>query len=237
MRRNKKPQNINEEIDKIKKLIGFDISQNSHDVLSEQNTTPDLNCHWFLMDVPSLDGRIGELHLIQKKPSFWSLKKFSNVSDVTEFSVDTIVVPQKEEIQVTWVEDSQGKVDKEKIELVGKSLDGLDAYNKITSSDSNKYSGNLIYASDQIPSEYGTVRNYQYLVFTKLFLKESKTLPAWLENGKEVKMEKGATIDPDSYYIKKKLFSKPTYYYIGFKDNETYNNKINKCDKYDTGRY
>lgn len=231
MRRNKKPQNINEEIDKIKKLIGFDISQNSHDVLSEQNTAPDLNCHWFL----SLDD--GEIHLIQKKPSFWSLKKFSNLSDVTEFSVDTIIVPQIEEIQVTWVEDSQGKVDKEKIELVGKSLDGLDAYNKITSSNSNEYSGNLIYASDRRPSEYGTVRNYQILIFTKLFLKESKTLPAWLENGKEVKMEKGATIDPDSYYIKKKLFRKPTYYYIAFKDNETYNNKINKCDKGDKGRY
>ena len=50
-------------------------------------------------------------------------------------------------------------------------------------------------------------------------------------------MEKGASIDPDSYYIKKKLFGKPTYYYIGFDDDETYINKINKCDKYDTGRY
>jgi hypothetical protein len=221
-------------ISKIKRDL---IMEANKKLLNETEGGPDLNCNWFLTDVTSLDGRIGELHLIQEEPGFWHLYKYSNPNDDTDYTEDTIKVPQKEEIQVIWVEDSEGKVDKQKIELVGKSLDGLDAYNKITTSNSDKYSGNLIFASDQLPSKWGIARNYQYLHFTKLFLVESKTLPPWLENGKEVKMEKGASIDPDSYYIKKKLFGKPTYYYIGFDDDETYINKINKCDKYDTGRY
>lgn len=37
MRRGKSPQNINEEVNKMRRLMNFDISQNSHDVLSEQN--------------------------------------------------------------------------------------------------------------------------------------------------------------------------------------------------------
>jgi hypothetical protein len=221
-------------ISKIKRDL---IMEANKKLLNETEEGPELNCHWFLTNVTSLDGRIGELHLIQEEPGFWQLKKFSNPNDVTEFSVGTIIVPQKEEIKVIWVEDSEGEVDKQKIELAGKSLDGLAAYNKITTSNSDKYSGNLIFASDQIPSEWGIVRDYQYLHFTKLFLVESKTLPPWLENGKEVKMKKGVSIDPDSYYIKKKLFGKPTYYYIGFDENESYTNKINKCDRNDPGRY
>ena len=39
MRRGKSPQNINEELNKMRRLMNFDISQNSHDVLSEQNIT------------------------------------------------------------------------------------------------------------------------------------------------------------------------------------------------------
>ena len=39
MRRGKSPQNINEEVNKMRRLMNFDISQNSHDVLSEQNIT------------------------------------------------------------------------------------------------------------------------------------------------------------------------------------------------------
>lgn len=35
MRRGKSPQNINEELNKMRRLMNFDISQNSHDVLSE----------------------------------------------------------------------------------------------------------------------------------------------------------------------------------------------------------
>lgn len=35
MRRGKSPQNINEEVNKMRRLMNFDISQNSHDVLSE----------------------------------------------------------------------------------------------------------------------------------------------------------------------------------------------------------
>jgi len=222
---------------RISKMKRDLIMESNKKILNEVEGGPDLNCHWFLMDVTSLDGRIGELQLNQEKLGFWHLYKYSNPNDFTDYTEDTIKVPQKEEIQVIWVEDSEGEVDKQKIELAGKSLDGLAAYNKITTSNSDKYSGNLIFASDQIPSEWGIVRDYQYLHFTKLFLTESKTLPPWLENGKEVKMKKGASIDPDSYYIKKKLFGKPTYYYIGFDDNETYKNKINKCDKYDPGRY
>ena len=37
MRRGKSPQNINEELNKMRRLMNFDISQNSHDVLSESN--------------------------------------------------------------------------------------------------------------------------------------------------------------------------------------------------------
>ena len=37
MRRGKSPQNINEEVNKMRRLMNFDISQNSHDVLSESN--------------------------------------------------------------------------------------------------------------------------------------------------------------------------------------------------------
>lgn len=221
-------------ISKIKRDL---IMEANKRLLNEMDPGPELNCHWFLMNVNSLDGKLGDLQLIQENLGFWHLYKYSNPNDITEYTEDTIKVPQKEEIQVIWVEDSEGEVDTEKIELAGKSLDGLDAYNKITTSNSDKYSGNLIYASYQVPSEWGIVRDYQYLHFTKLSLVESKTLPPWLENGKEVKMEKGVAIDPDSYYIKKKLFRKPTYYYIKFDDNETYNNKINKCDKYDPGRY
>jgi hypothetical protein len=36
MRRGKSPQNINEEVNKMRRLMNFDISQNSHDVLSEK---------------------------------------------------------------------------------------------------------------------------------------------------------------------------------------------------------
>ncbi len=36
MRRGKSPQNINEELNKMRRLMNFDISQNSHDVLSEK---------------------------------------------------------------------------------------------------------------------------------------------------------------------------------------------------------
>lgn len=39
MRRGRSPQNINEEVNKMRRLMNFDISQNSHDVLSEQNIT------------------------------------------------------------------------------------------------------------------------------------------------------------------------------------------------------
>ena len=37
MRRGKSPQNINEEVNKMRRLMNFDISQNSHDILAEQN--------------------------------------------------------------------------------------------------------------------------------------------------------------------------------------------------------
>ena len=38
--KNRVPQNLKEEINKMKKLMGFDISQNSHDTLSEQVSVP-----------------------------------------------------------------------------------------------------------------------------------------------------------------------------------------------------
>jgi hypothetical protein len=50
-------------------------------------------------------------------------------------------------------------------------------------------------------------------------------------------MKNGAVINiNDSYFIEKKLFSKK-YYYAVIYDDEKYARSINKCDKYDSGRY
>lgn len=214
-------------IGKIKRDL---IMEANKKLLNEMDSGgPELNCHWFLTDVTSLDGKRGELHLIQEEPGFWRLKKFSNSNDVTEFSVDTIIVPQKEEIEVYWDKD------KERIELVGKSLDGLEAYNKIFRESNDKYSGKLIYATEQSPSKYGLNRDYQYLHFANVKLVESSKLLAWKKD--EVKMENGAILNDSSYFVKNNLFGKPTYYYIVFGENESYTNKINKCDRNDPDRY
>jgi hypothetical protein len=209
-------------ISKIKRDL---IMESNKRLLNETETGPDLStCDWFLMDVTFLDGKKGELHLTQEELGKWRIEKFSNKNDWTDFTEDSIEVPQESEIEVYWDKD------KERIELVGKSLDGLDAYNKILRENNDKYSGKLIYASEQSPSKYGLNRNYQYLQFTKVQLVESSQLPPWKTD--EVKMENGAILNDSSYFVKKELFGKPTYYFITLNDETEYSDLIKPCDKF-----
>jgi hypothetical protein len=198
-------------------------------LLNEVEGGPDLtNCHWFLMDVNYLDGKLGELHMYQVKKGFWRLRKYSDTNNLENFTEDSIEVPQKEEIEVMWDKD------KESLKLTGRSLIGLAAYNKIFRTNEDEYSGKIIYGSDQLPSEYGIVRNYQYLHVGEVRLVESKDEPIGLNDG--VKMKDGTVINiNNTYFIDKKLFSKK-YFYGAIFDDEKYATNVIKCDKYDTGR-
>jgi len=210
-------------IGKIKRDL---IMEANKKLLNESEDGPDLSsCHWFFIDVNYLDGKIGELHLTQKDKGYWFLEKFSNPQDLEQSIKDTIEVPQQNDIEVMW--DDERKA----IKLVGKSLIGLEAYNKILQTNEDEYSCKLIYATDQPPSKYGLIRDYQYLHFAKITLVDSKKEPIGITN--EVKMKNGAIINLESYFVDKKLFKKEYHYIVAYDDTKIGNSMI-KCDKYDT---
>ena len=66
--------------------------------------------------------------------------------------------------------------------------------------------------------------------FTKVQLVESSQLPPWKTD--EVKMENGAIINLDSYFVDRKLFKKE-YHYIGAYDDTEIGASMKRCDKYD----
>jgi hypothetical protein len=209
-------------IGKIKRDL---IMEANKKLLNESEVGIDLStCHWFFMNVTFLDGKLGELHLTQKDKGFWYLKKYTNQKNVNDFTQDTIEVPQESEIEVYWDKD------KGRIELVGKSLDGLDAYNKILRGNNDKYSGKLIYATEQPSDKYGFNKDYQYLRFANVKLVESSKLLAWKKD--EVKMENGAILNDSSYFVKNNLFGKPTYYYITINQEDQYNDLLKPCENY-----
>jgi hypothetical protein len=96
--RNRKPQTLNEELNKMRKLMGFDINQNSHDVLSESNIIKSLigeqadyepgmkTDRQISMEVPYWGGkRKGELNFMgvyTGVPMFAKLKNRKLVSDL-----------------------------------------------------------------------------------------------------------------------------------------------------------
>ena len=209
-------------IGKIKRDL---IMEANKKLLNENEGEPDLStCDWFLMDVTFLDGKLGELQLTQQEKGKWLIEKYSKESNTNKIKQDVIKVPQKSEIEVYWDKD------KERIELVGKSLDGLDAYNKILRENNDRYSGKLIYATEQPPDKYGSNKDYQYLRFVHVVLAKSSKLLAWKTD--EVKMENGAILNDSSYFVKKELFGKPTYYYITINQEDQYNGLIKPCDKF-----
>ena len=208
-------------LDKLKREM---ITEANRKLLNETKGGPDLNCHWFFMDVNFLDGKKGELHLKQEEKGFWRLKKYSDINNIENFTADSIEVPQQNDIEVMW--DDERKA----IKLVGKSLLGLEAYNTVFQTNEDEYSCKLIYATDQSPSKYGITRDYQYLHFVKIKLVESKKVPIGFTN--EVKMENGAIINLDSYFVDRKLFKKE-YHYIGAYDDTEIGASMKRCDKYD----
>ena len=66
--------------------------------------------------------------------------------------------------------------------------------------------------------------------FTHVQLVESSQLPPWKTD--EVKMENGAILNNSSYFVKKELFGKPTYYFITLNDETEYSDLIKPCDKF-----
>ena len=66
--------------------------------------------------------------------------------------------------------------------------------------------------------------------FTHVQLVESSQLPPWKKD--EVKMENGAILNNSSYFVKKELFGKPTYYYIKINQEDQYNGLLQPCDKF-----
>jgi len=65
--------------------------------------------------------------------------------------------------------------------------------------------------------------------FTKVQLVESSQLPPWKTD--EVKMENGAILNNSSYFVKKELFGKPTYYFITLNDETEYSDLIKPCNE------
>jgi len=73
-------------------------------------------------------------------------------------------------------------------------------------------------------------RFHQYLRFAHVKLVESSQLPALKTD--EVKMENGAILNDSSYFVKKELFGKPTYYYITINPENIYNDLLKPCENY-----
>lgn len=211
-------------INKIKRDL---IMEANKRLLNETEVGPNLECSWFIIDTKLYDGILGELHFTEKSKGVWYLQKFTNINNPEEFEEDSFEVPQHTDIEVA-LDESNGK-----IKLVGKSLVGLEAYNKIFMKNDDEYSCNLIYSSDQYPSKYGVARS-QYLIAAKIVLEESSEKPKSLFE--EVPYNDGEIITFDSYYKDKKLFKK-RYFYLNEESYTSFNNSLSKCDKYDTGEY
>jgi hypothetical protein len=211
---------------KIIRLTENDLARIVKRIIKETES-PELECDWFISDTTLLDGVKGELHFTEKSKGFWYVQKFSNVSDDTDFTEATITIPQLKEIEVEWDEDE------EKIKLVNKSLDGLDAYNKLHNTNYDAYSCKLLFASESYPSNYGVSRS-QYIHSGEVFLIDDENKPKTTPN--EVKLQDGAVIAFDvSYYVDKKLFKK-SYKFLSMSPDESFNRSLDKCDKYDMGR-
>lgn len=208
-------------IEKIKKQI---ISEANKKLLNENEGGPNLECSWFIMDTKLYDGILGELHFTEKSEGDWYLQKFTNVNNTEEFEEDSFKVPQPEDIEVEWDED------KGMIKLVGKSLVGLESYNKIFMTNDDEYSCNLIYGTDAYPSKYG-IERAQYLIATKIVLLESLEKPKIAFE--EVPLENGEVITFDSYYMDKKLFKKKYFFINMDKEYRDFNTSLKKCNKYD----
>jgi len=212
-------------LEKLKRQI---ISEANKRLLNENPDGPNLECNWFIMDTKLYDGILGELHFSEKSEGFWYLQKFTNTSRPEEFEEDSFEVPQHDDIEVEWDEDRGA------IKLVGESLKGLGAYNKIFMTNDDEYSCNLIYGSDARPSKYG-IERAQYLIAAKIVLRESLDVPKLLFE--EVPLKDGAVISFNSYYKENKFIKKDKYHYLAEEGYSSFNNSLDKCNKYDIGDY
>lgn len=204
-------------LDKLKREI---IAEANRKILNEG---PELNCNWFITDTKYLDGKIGELHLSEQSKGTWYLQKFSNTTDLSDFTQSVIEIPQYSDIEFQWDDN------KKAIKLIGGSLSGLDAYNEVFLDNEDEYSCKLFYGADQTPSKFGA-QKAQYIIAGKFELIEIEDK---LKTGEtEVEMEDGAIITPLSYFVEKKLFKK-RYYTLKFYGDETFSNQLKKCNKYE----
>ena len=208
-------------IGKLKRQI---ITEANRRLLNENTDGPNLDCSWFIMDTKLYNGILGELHFTEKSKGFWYLQKFTNISNPEEFDEDSFEVPQYDDIEVEWDEE------RGMIKLVGKSLIGLEAYNKIFMTNYDEYSCNLIYASDSRPSKYGFERS-QYLFAIKLVLTESLEKPKLAFE--EVPFENGEIITFDSYYKDNNFLKKDKYYYLVKEEYSSFSRELKNCNKYD----
>jgi len=204
-------------LDKLKREI---IIEANRKILNED---PELECNWFIMNTKYLDGKIGELHLTEESKGTWYLQKFSNTTDLTDFTQSVIEIPQYRDIEFQWDENENT------IKLIGDSLIGLESYNELFLDNEDDYSCKLLYGTDQAPSRFG-VKKSQYIVAGKFELIEIKNKPQLGET--EVDMVDGAIITSLSYFVEKKLLSKK-YYTLKFFGDEKFANKLKKCNKYE----
>jgi len=238
MRRNKKPQNINEEIDKIKKLISFNITQNSHDVLSEQNTGPNLDdCDWFWMEVYYVDNQKGELHAKRISRGNWQLEKYSDEDNIENLTIREIKIPQVGDIKVKYDKSLKllYKLDVDSTE----TKNGIDAYNVIFPNDSKTAEDlTLVYDSTVYPSKYAITRDYEYINVGMVRKFETKEKPVGLTN--EISMrefKKGTAINISDTYVVKRGLGKKTYLYFELrttKKGEAFGSGMTNCDKSDS---
>ena len=232
-----KKKKTNEDMKRIVRLTENDLNRIVKKVLLEQDAPPLGDCDFFIMDTKLLDGNLGELHMFQTRPGDWRLQKFirGNMNPTQK----QIRIPQLDEIEVEW--DSQRK----QIKLTGQSLLGLKAYNLVFNQNADEYSGKIIYASNQNPSEYGGRRS-QFILAGTVKLNITEEQPKLLNNS--VKLKNGAKIKKShSYFIGRsgKYKTNKTlsinnldrvYGAIEIDGIGEFNNGQRKCDPTDVGR-
>ena len=205
---------------RIVRLTENDLSRIVKKVLLEQSTPP-LECNWFISDTNLIDGQTGELHLVALGSGRWRLRKYSPNNPLP---VDiNLTVPQTNQLQVSW--DNTNK----QIVLTGsQTLNGMNAYNTLFNESNTATDCKVLYQKQ-------TNEGPQLFAGT-LKLETSNQQPRLLNN--QVRLQNGASITfSNDYFVgRKRRYGNETqadrgivYGYIISKGVTSFNDYQKKC--------
>ena len=214
-----KKKKTNEDMKRIVRLTENDLSRIVKRVLVEQSTPP-LNCDWFIMDTNLIDGQKGELQITSLGSGRWSIQKNTPNSNPSQIN---LTVPQVNQLQVSWNRTNK------QITLTGRqTLNGMNAYNTLFNESNTATDCKVMY-------EIQTNQGPQLFAGT-LKLETSNVQPKFLNN--QVRLQNGAiiTYGSDCFVGRKRRYNDDSpaqrgtvYGYIGSKGVSSFNDRQKSC--------